>query len=107
MINKALAGQQLPELENFDRLPDAGYVKQRVVQALFACSAATLWRRIRDGQIPSPARLAARSNGWHVGSLRKALTEIGAAGPTRPSTRKQYIPDARRRSRSMLNGGAN
>lgn len=106
MTNKALAGQQLPEFENFDRLPDAGYVKQRVVQALFACSAATLWRRIRDGQIPAPARLAARSNGWHVGSLRKALIAIGSAGSTCLSTRKQHIPDTRRRSRSLPNGEA-
>lgn len=73
----ALAGRQLPEFENFDRLPDAGYVKQRVVQALFACSAATLWRRVRTGLIPPPDKLSARSNGWNVGRLRKALNNLG------------------------------
>jgi len=80
MSHKALAGQQLPEFENFDRLPDAGYVKQRVVQALFACSAATLWRRIRAGLIPAPIRLSSRSNGWNVGNLREALTTLTKRG---------------------------
>lgn len=80
MTIKALAGQQLPELENFDRLPNAGFVKQRVVQALYTCSSATLWRRVAAGLIPPPTKLSGRSNGWNVGQLRKSLASAGRGG---------------------------
>ena len=36
--------------ENFDALPDSAHVRLPVVVGLFACSAATVWRRVKDGQ---------------------------------------------------------
>jgi predicted DNA-binding transcriptional regulator AlpA len=65
-------------LHNFDLLPNSGHVKQSVVEALFACSAATLWRRVKSGDIPKPHRLSVRSNGWNVGQLRKKLEEVAS-----------------------------
>jgi predicted DNA-binding transcriptional regulator AlpA len=65
-------------LENFDLLPDSAYVRQPVVEGLFACSGPTIWRRVKNGSIPAPKKLSAGVTGWNVGTLRavqKALTE--------------------------------
>lgn len=59
-------------LENFDSLPDSAFVNQRVVEALFACAPATVWRRTQSGLLPEPKKFG-RSTRWNVGSLRRAL----------------------------------
>lgn len=61
-------------LKNFDSLPDAAHVRQPVVQALFGCSAATVWRMVKRGTLPAPRKLSARVSAWNVGALRKALS---------------------------------
>lgn len=68
----------LDPLSDFDALPDAAHVRQPVVQTLWGCSAATLWRRIKDGTIPQPRRFPPRSNAWNVGELRRALRSVEA-----------------------------
>ena len=40
-------------LRNFDQLPDTAHVRQPVVKALFGCSDATVWRRVKDGGMPT------------------------------------------------------
>nr|WP_077731898.1 AlpA family phage regulatory protein [Methylocaldum sp. 14B] len=66
-------------LENFDRLPDSAYVRQPIVEALYACSPSTVWRRVRDGSIPKPEKLGPRSTAWNVGLLRQSLNRNKAA----------------------------
>lgn len=61
-------------LRNFDSLPDSANVRQPVVQALFACSAATVWRRVNSGTLPAPRKLSERVTAWQVGELRRALS---------------------------------
>lgn len=61
-------------LSNFDSLPDSANVRQPVVQALFACSAATVWRRVNAGTLPAPRKLSERITAWQVGELRRALS---------------------------------
>ena len=63
-------------LHNFDVSPESAHVRQPVVQALFACSAATVWRMVKRGQIPAPKKLSERVTAWNVGELRKALSSI-------------------------------
>lgn len=63
----------LETLKQFDSLPDSGFVRQPVVQALFACSAATIWRGVKARRIPSPKKLSLRVTAWNVGQLRQAL----------------------------------
>lgn len=63
----------LDTLKNFDFLPDSAHVKQPVVQALFACSAATLWRMVKAGTLPTPHKFSTRKSVWNVGELRKIL----------------------------------
>jgi predicted DNA-binding transcriptional regulator AlpA len=59
-------------LAAFDSLPDSALVPQAVTQGLYACSAATVWRRVKSGAIPAPIKIVG-STRWRVGDLRKAL----------------------------------
>jgi predicted DNA-binding transcriptional regulator AlpA len=69
----------LPEaLKNFDSLPNSANVRQPVVQALFACSSASVWRGVKHKRIPAPRKLSPRTTCWNVGELRAALA--AAAG---------------------------
>ena len=62
-----------PELQFFDQLPNSASVRLPVVKALFACSSATVWRRVNSGHIPQPRKLSLRVTCWNVGELRQAL----------------------------------
>lgn len=63
----------IPEaLKNFDSLPDSASVRQPVVEALFACSGTTVWRRVKAGLIPKPKKLGSIV-AWNVGEIRQAL----------------------------------
>lgn len=64
-------------LTQFDILPDTANVRQPVVEALFACSASTVWRWSKKGILPAPRKLAPRVTVWNVGELRAAL-KVGA-----------------------------
>ena len=63
-------------LVNFDSLPDSANVRQPVVQALYACSAASVWRGVKAGRIPKPRKLSPRTTCWNVGELRQALAAL-------------------------------
>ena len=64
----------LPEaLKHFDDLPDSAHVRQPVVEGLYGCSGATVWRGVQSGRIPAPSRFAGRITAWNVGELRRAL----------------------------------
>lgn len=63
-------------LKLFDELPDSAHVPIEVVCVLFGCSPATIWRRVRSGQLVSPVRLGMRTTRWKVGDLRRALMAI-------------------------------
>lgn len=68
----------IPEaLKNFDSLPDSASVRQPVVQALYACSSASVWRGVKSGRIPKPRKLSPRTTCWNVGELRAALAAAG------------------------------
>ena len=58
-------------LRNFDALPDAAEVRIPVVAALYGCSIATVWRRVKSGDIPPPRKRGGITS-WPVGPLRKA-----------------------------------
>jgi predicted DNA-binding transcriptional regulator AlpA len=60
-------------LRNFDSLPDSAHVRQPVVEALYACSSASVWRGTKNGNIPKPHKFSARVTAWNVGELRAAL----------------------------------
>lgn len=60
-------------LKHFDNLPDCAHVRLPVVQALFACSPASVWRGVKAGRIPKPRKLSPRTTCWLVADLRAAL----------------------------------
>lgn len=62
-------------LSAFDDLPESAFVSLHVVCALFCCSPATVWRRVRAGQLASPHRIGLRTTRWRVGDLRKELAK--------------------------------
>jgi predicted DNA-binding transcriptional regulator AlpA len=65
----------IPEaLRNFDSLPDAANVRDKVVAGLWGCSVPTVWRMAKDGRIPRPRKLSDRVTAWNVGQLRAALS---------------------------------
>lgn len=73
-MQKETPNESIPDaLRHFDSLPDAAYVRQPVVEALFSCSGPTVWRRVKDGRIPKPRKLSDRVTAWNVGSLRLTL----------------------------------
>lgn len=61
-------------LRNFNDLPDAANVRDKVVAGLYGCSVPTIWRMAKDGRLPRPRKLSDRITCWNVGELRKALT---------------------------------
>lgn len=72
-MSQQITSSSIPEsLKNFDLLPDAAQVRLQVVMALYACSAATIWRGIKSGHIPEPQNLTPRITSWNVGKLRQA-----------------------------------
>jgi len=64
-----------PMLSAFDALPESAFVSLCVVCALFGCSPATVWRRVRTGQLVTPHRIGLRTTRWRVGDLRKELAK--------------------------------
>jgi predicted DNA-binding transcriptional regulator AlpA len=60
-------------LAEFPYMPDAGYIRLPVVASLFACSPATVWRRVKNGTLPVPRKLSEGVTAWNVGQIRQAL----------------------------------
>lgn len=69
-----VAASSIPDaLRNFESLPDSAFVRLPVVAGLFACSPATVWRRVKSGILPTPRKLSEAVTAWNVGQIRKAL----------------------------------
>ena len=51
---------------NFDSLPDAAHVRDKVVAGLFGCSVPTVWRMSADGRLCKPRKLSERVTAWFV-----------------------------------------
>lgn len=73
MAHHSNAGIVPDALKNFDSLPDSANVRAPVVAALFGISAATVWRKAKDGKLPAPRRISDRVTVWNVGELRASL----------------------------------
>ena len=60
-------------LERFGSLPDEAHVRLPVVMALYACSAASVWRNVQNRTLPTPRKFGSRVTAWNVGELRASL----------------------------------
>ncbi len=72
MQNKSIQRKN-SALENFDLLPNTANVRLPTVMSLYGVSAATVWRNIKNGNIPKPRKLTSRTTVFNVGDLRIAL----------------------------------
>jgi len=65
----------LPDaLAQYDYLPRAAHIRDKVVAALLSCSVPTVWRMAKDGRLPKPHKLSERVTAWNVGELNDALS---------------------------------
>ncbi len=62
----------------FDNLPNSAYVRLPVLISIYGVSSATIWRNVKNGNIPKPHKLTARTTVWNVGELRASLAAKGA-----------------------------
>lgn len=65
-------------LRNFDALPDSAEVRLPTVTSLFGISAATVWRRVKDGALPKPRKFGPNTTSWRVGELRAVLAKAAS-----------------------------
>ncbi len=67
------------QLAGFDDLPDSSLVRlnQLLSTAVIPFSAATAWRRVREGTFPRPVRVSPHVTAWRVGDIRKWLKDPG------------------------------
>ncbi len=70
----------MPILFSFDALPDTAYIRAvQLVQsdknpnAPLPFSAATIWRKVKDGTFPKPLKLSVGITAWQVGAVRAWL----------------------------------
>jgi len=68
-------GKNRPQ-DDFDRLPDSAFVRLPTVATLWATHPATVWRKVKAGQIPQPVKLGPQTTAWRVGDLRAALAAL-------------------------------
>ncbi len=72
-MNQTLTNTQSNAIATFDDLPNSANVSRIVVEKLFGCSRATLWRWVKKGTIPYPRKFSQGATRWNVGELRIAL----------------------------------
>jgi predicted DNA-binding transcriptional regulator AlpA len=74
MAQRTNPGAIPDSLRNFDSLPNSAHVRQPVVEALFGCSPATVWRLVKRGTLKA-RKLSNRVTAFNVGELRTALSK--------------------------------
>ena len=63
-------------MHQFDKLPDSAFVRQtQLLRSVLPFSGTTLWRMVKDGHCPAPAKLGAGITAWRVGAVRAWLHE--------------------------------
>lgn len=61
----------------FDTLPDSAIIRDRGVAAVLGISRNSVWRWVREGRLPHPVKIGARTTGWKVGDVRAFLAAKG------------------------------
>ncbi len=86
--------QRIPTslLVAFDELPDSAFVRlnQLLSTAVIPFSAATAWRRVREGTFPQPVRISPQVTAWRVGEIREWLKCPGGFVAKRQESRSKF-----------------
>jgi predicted DNA-binding transcriptional regulator AlpA len=56
-------------------LPQTGFVRQSQVLHFVPFSSSTLWRRVGQGQFPSPVKLSVGITAWRAEDIRRWIDE--------------------------------
>ena len=75
-MSRNLASNTLSAVQNFNSLPDIARVDFGVLQTLTGKSRPTVYRWVKAGILPKPAKTLTGSVSWTVGDVRRALTEL-------------------------------
>ena len=73
-VNRPVKTRRSDQLPDFDTLPDSGFVRLPSLEKIFACSRATIWRRVKEAKLPAPKKLGPRMVAWNVGEIRCAIS---------------------------------
>lgn len=81
---------------NFSDLPDSAFVRQPKALEVVPFSAATLWRKVKEGTFPAPVKLSARVTCWRVSDVRQwmAAQSEQAYTPMKKLTKKAKLTTA-------------
>jgi predicted DNA-binding transcriptional regulator AlpA len=62
---------------SFDDLPDSAFIRlhQLLSASIIPFSAATAWRRVREGSFPQPIRISPQVTAWRVADVRQWLKD--------------------------------
>lgn len=59
---------------SFEHLPDSALVRvNQLVGTVLPFSTATLWRKVKDGQFPTPIKVSDAITAWRVADIRRWL----------------------------------
>lgn len=59
---------------NATELPAAAFVRQaQLIPSILPFSAATLWRKVKNGSFPAPVKLSDRVTAWKTDEVREWL----------------------------------
>lgn len=75
---------------NFDALPDTAFVRANALFAagLLPFSRATLWRLVKAGKFPAPAKISENVTAWEVGAVRRWKISVLEGDVSTPSSLK-------------------
>ena len=72
-MSRTISANSLFTVENFDSLPDSARADFGAVQRLTGKSRPTVYRWVKAGILPKPAKTPTGSVSWKVGDVRLAL----------------------------------
>ena len=67
----------LHEFNHFDDYPNSAFIKVESFAMLMSVSRTTIWRAVKNGEIPAPKKISGRSIGFNVGEIRTYLESKG------------------------------
>jgi prophage regulatory protein len=75
---------------HFDQLPESAFIRQsQLVGKVLPFSAATLWRKCREGRFPAPIKIPPNVTAWRVSEVRFWLKDPNSFGIDLPGTDKE------------------
>jgi prophage regulatory protein len=89
----------------FDNLPATGFIRQaQLIPHVVPFSAATLWRKVKEGTFPAPVKLSDRVTAWEVRAVREFLdgkrTTASPSGDSGRSTDSGAVSRATRKAKA-------